>query len=78
MDNLQEERQDFVDHAIHALLCDLAGQELDWDIEFIGGVRDVIGREFAERDIMSEHEFYPWDEIKIQPDQDRAPENAGE
>src|SRR5208282_934949 len=61
MENWQHEHQDHVDEAIHDLLCDLAQQELAWDIDFVGAVRDVIGRELAQRGIMSEYDFYPWE-----------------
>lgn len=55
-------RQDHVDSAIHALLQDLAGRDLEWDILLIGTVRDRIGEEFQCRGIMTEMEFYPYTE----------------
>lgn len=56
----QIKRQDAVGDAIHALLEELGGKELDWDSSLIGAVRDCISEEFAVRGIMSEMDFYPW------------------
>jgi hypothetical protein len=56
----QIDRQDFVQNAIFALLEELAGSELEYDCELIGSVRDCISKEFCERGIMLEKEFYPW------------------
>jgi hypothetical protein len=53
-------RQDHVDNAIHALLEELAGKEMAWDISLAGAVRDVISQEFHDRGIMTEMEFYPY------------------
>lgn len=61
--NLTDEqisRQDEVDNAIYELLCDLSGKDLDWDIAFIGEVRDCISEAFKDRGIMSEMDFYPF------------------
>lgn len=57
----QVERQDVVDNACHALLQELAGKELEWDIAHIGDLvevcKDIICTELA---IMTEMEFYPY------------------
>jgi hypothetical protein len=58
----QADRQDCVDSAIHALLNDLAiGQEIEWDMEFIGDVREVVQEIICDRlKLMTEMEFYPY------------------
>lgn len=57
----QIERQDFVDNKIMTLLQEVnpAGQSLQWDIEIIGDLRDIIATYFKEKGICSEEEFYP-------------------
>ena len=58
----QIERQDFVDNAIFNLINELipSDKEMEWDIEFIGVVRDAIQTRLVEKGICSEHEFYPY------------------
>lgn len=58
----QIERQDFVDNAIYELinLVVPTNQEISWDIEVIGDVRDVIQQKLVERGICTEQEFYPY------------------
>ncbi len=55
-------RQDFVDNQIFELMQRLIPQskQIDWDIEAIGAVRDVI-RDciINNQKLMSEAEFYP-------------------
>lgn len=55
------ERQDYVDNTIINLLNDLnpSDQELEWDINIIGEIRDTIQSQFVERGLCSEQEFYP-------------------
>lgn len=53
-------RQDAVDNAIHAVLVELAGKEMEWDISLIGTVRDHIAEAFQDYGIMTEMEFYPY------------------
>jgi hypothetical protein len=57
----QLERQDFVDNAIFSLIQQLnpTNQVIDWDIEMIGNVRDVIVRELEKKLGISEFEIYP-------------------
>jgi hypothetical protein len=59
--NEQIERQDFVDNAIYRLIQELNPTELyiDWDIEIIGEIRDVVKNYFVELSICSDIEFYP-------------------
>lgn len=57
--NKMTARQDFVDILIHNLLEELSKKTLEWDIEFIGEIRDVIMKEFEKRHIMTPDEFYP-------------------
>ena len=58
----QIERQDFVDNAIFNLINELipSDKEMEWDIEFIGVVRDAIQTRLVEKGICSEQEFYPY------------------
>ncbi len=58
----QIERQDFVDNAIFELIQNLnpTDKEIDWDIDFIGDIRDMIVSRFEEMGICSENEFYPY------------------
>lgn len=66
MEELTEEqikRQDSVDNAIYQLIQELnpSGKEIEWDIEMIGDVRDVIEDWMVERlRITDEQGFYPW------------------
>ena len=55
------QRQDFVDNRIYELIQDLnpTFKEVNWDIELIGDVRDIIANWFANRlKICSEKKFY--------------------
>jgi hypothetical protein len=59
----QIERQDYVDNAIFGLLQILAPttQELEWNIEIIGLVRDAIEYCFVERlQLCGRFAFYPY------------------
>lgn len=58
----QIERQDFVDNAIFNLINELipSDKEMEWNIEFIGVVRDAIQTRLVENGICSEQEFYPY------------------
>jgi len=58
----QIKRQDFVDNSIYNLMQDLnmSKQKIDWDIEFIGEIRNIIKNRFKELNICSEEEFYPY------------------
>lgn len=58
----QIERQDFVDNAIFNLINELipSDKEMEWDIEFIGVVRDAIQTRLVEKGICSEQEYYPY------------------
>jgi len=64
MEELTEEqikRQDSVDNTIYQLIQELnpTADEIRWDIEMIGEVRDVIGDWIVERlKIMDEQGFY--------------------
>ncbi len=61
----QLERQDFVDNEVFDLIKKLIpadkAKKLQWDIEMIGEVRDMI-RIYAvnHKKLMSEQEFYPY------------------
>ena len=57
----QIERQDFVDNSIFELLQNLnpTNKDLEWDIEVIGGIRDLVGNYFLDKKVCSEQEFYP-------------------
>ncbi|MDR1895805.1 MAG: hypothetical protein LBR10_03340 [Prevotellaceae bacterium] len=59
----QIERQDFVDNSIFELLQSLhpAASQLDWNIDIIGEIRDVIQSYFIENiDDIDEQIFYPF------------------
>ena len=58
----QLERQDFVDNGIFELIQKLlpANKQLEWDIEVIGAVRDVIQNEVAKKKFMNKRQFYPF------------------
>lgn len=57
----QIDRQDFVDNKIMKLLQELspAIQPLNWDIEIIGEIRDIIGQYLQSKGICNEENFYP-------------------
>mgnify|MGYP006873004715 CR=1 FL=1 len=58
----QIERQDIVDNTIHEMLIGLIPNDktLDWDIEIIGRVRDVVEHIFVKKHICTDYEFYPY------------------
>jgi hypothetical protein len=59
----QLKRQDFVDNAIYELLCSVnpSQQEIEWNIEAIGEIRDLIRLWLVERlAITDEMTFYPY------------------
>ncbi len=59
----QIKRQDFVDNAIFDLIktANPTEKDINWDIEMIGEVRDVIEDWLVERlKITDEQDFYPW------------------
>ena len=59
----QIKRQDSVDNAIYQLMQELnpTADEIRWDIEMIGEVRDVIEDWMVERlKITNEPNFYPY------------------
>lgn len=63
----QIKRHDKVDNAIHTLIEDLAGGDLDggteleWDIEHISTVREAVqGVICGKLKIMTKMEFYPY------------------
>lgn len=59
----QLKRQDFVDNAIYELLHNVnpSQREIEWNIEMIGGIRDLIRLWFVERlAITDEMTFYPY------------------
>lgn len=55
-------RQDFVDNAIYDLISELipSDKELDWNIDVIGKVRDVIQAQLVDCGLCTEQEFYPY------------------
>ena len=55
------EKQDFVDNEIFELIQKLVPKRLEWDIEIIGAVRDVIREQVVNRKkIIKEDQFYPY------------------
>jgi|WetSurSiteA1Bulk_404760.scaffolds.fasta_scaffold605391_1 hypothetical protein len=62
----ETERQDIVDNLIYQLLTDLApwGAEIDWDIEYISRIRDVVQEILVdELGLTTEIKFYPYREL---------------
>lgn len=41
MTDAELERLDFVHNRIYAMLCEVAGKPLDWDMEVIGEISDT-------------------------------------
>lgn len=59
----QLKRQDFVDNAIYELVCNVnpSQREVEWNIELIGGIRDLIRHWLIERlAVTDEMTFYPY------------------
>ncbi len=59
----QIKRQDFVDNSIYQLIQSVnpIDKEIEWDIEMIGDIRDVIAEWMIERlKIIDEQNFYPY------------------
>lgn len=58
----QIRKQDYVDSTIYNLLNELSPSQSDieWDIDCIGRVRDVICKIFVEKKLCSEMDFYPF------------------
>jgi hypothetical protein len=57
----QTNRQDLVDNTIQALLQDLTGQDIGWDIAVISDIRDEIENQVVNKlELMTEMEFYPY------------------
>ena len=56
------ERQDFVDNQIFELIQKFlpASKQLNWDIETIAAIRDIICRQVVGKKFMSETQFYPY------------------
>lgn len=56
-------RQDFVDNQIFTLINSFLplSKQIEWDIELIGNVREVICEEIVEKlKIVGEKQFYPF------------------
>lgn len=66
MEKLSEDqlkRQDFVDNSIFELVRNLdpSQQEIEWNIELIGGIRDLISHWLVQRLVITdEMTFYPY------------------
>lgn len=59
----QIDRQDFVDNAVYQLIQKVNPTDIfiEWDIEVIGEIRDVIREWIVERmNITDEQKFYPY------------------
>lgn len=59
----QIDRQDFVDNAVYQLIQKVNPTDIfiEWDIEVIGEIRDVIREWIVERmKITDEQKFYPY------------------
>ena len=62
LSNEQIARQDYVDNKIFDLLNDLipSDEQLDWDINAIGQVRDAVCNVLTEKQMCTEQDFYPY------------------
>lgn len=63
LNNNQLKQQDFVDNEIYKLLCNInpSQREIEWNIEAIGEIRDLIQLWLVERlAITDEMTFYPF------------------
>lgn len=70
----ETERQDCVDNVIHNAICELAGQDVDWDIEDIANVRDALEGIIVDKlKLKTEQEFYPFREIEPEPSGEPEP-----
>ncbi len=68
--NRETERLDFVHNTIHQAICDLAGQELEWDAETIGAISDLVEELVCNRlNIMPDYEFAPYIESPVQKEE---------
>lgn len=59
----QLERQDFVDNAIFQLMQKInpSDIDIDWNIELIGEIRDIVQEIFVEKlTLCNEEYFYPF------------------
>ena len=59
----QVERQDFIDNTIFDLILSInpTDKEINWDIEMIGEVRDVLKEWLVDKlNLTTEQEFYPY------------------
>ena len=56
----QIERQDCVDNAIFNLIQELSPVPVEWDMEIIAEVREVIFEYLKEKIKLSEMQFYPF------------------
>lgn len=59
----QIERQDLVDNAIYQLIQSIspAEEKIEWDIEMVGGIRDVLQEWFVDKlNLTDEQNFYPF------------------
>lgn len=55
------DRLDFVHNTIHQMICCLAGQEVEWDMEAIGEISDLVEELVCDRlRIMTDHGFAPY------------------
>ena len=55
--------QDFVDNSIFSLIRSVnpVNKEIDWDIEMIGEIRDVLRECLVDKlNLTTEQEFYPY------------------
>jgi len=56
----QTDRQDLVDNAIFQACCEVAGHEMNWDIEMIGAIRDTMENWIVPDEIETSMKFNPF------------------
>jgi len=57
----QIDRIDYVHNTIYEMLCDLAGQEIEWDMHFVEQITDLAEQLICkEQKLMTDMEFCPY------------------
>lgn len=56
----QIDRLDFLHNTIHQMVEQVVGQEMDWDMELVGEISDLIEDYVVKHGIMTDMEFAPY------------------
>lgn len=60
------EQLDLIDGIAYQAVCDLAGEQLEWDIEWIGQVSELLAEIVCKLTGKSEMEVYPYFEDEVE------------